>query len=1509
MIVALLLPVATSVADDYLPSSGYQSVGDTFFLLADSSFTSQEVAKVRLEAPGRDMRRFNTEEYGGVDIRLYKITEPMAFLRKQKNLHRITLAANYQGEGLSNTLSWLWDNWYGKSRRVMQSAFSGTVRKQVTDVLPELRVGNAILAPTVYDRQPQFAPLKQFPLLKQFRYPLWDAKPVQPPAEVSMEGASSEFTRTTPGNAYIPLGKLKPGLYLVEALLGSYRATTMVFVSDSVVMSKIAHNEAFAWVADKNAGHAVANATVLWSDGMGVLSSGVTQSDGALRLSHVAPERSYLFGQDAQGGVFVSENFYYDSEIYDTKVYIYTDRPLYRPGDNVEIKILARDYKNARDSVAPAAGKMKLTVIDANGMPVQAMDLVMDPRTGADTSFRLAKTATAGGYEIQLQYGESLYSSAFRVASYLKPPFEVSMLLNKSNYHAGEPVSGTIELHYPDGRPVANAHVSLNLYSQQLSMVGNELQYQGKFPVSLQSSDFTSNEQGQVALNLPAAEKPSRYLLTVSASDGEAFRVKASKEILIERDAAHYQIQAAQQFSMVNQSVLFHYRSREASAVKPASYEWLRLEDQYVESAPLPASSSDSFSVTFRQPGTYNLMLKSESGMILGAISHSVSGNDVHSTIGTVDIVLDQPRYQPGDVAKALITFPEPVSEALLTLERDNVEASALLSKGADWLSLTRISDTQYLASIPVKGNFAPNLTFSVLYTRHGQYSFQNAGISVAIPKIDVTVRTDKMRYQPGDIVNVTVATTVQGKPVSAHVTAGVVDEMIYALQPEIAPTIEQFFNHPRRNNVRTSSSLSFISYDQALSGMPGTPGRANYSARSVKVLERARRENVDTAAWEPTLTTNAQGVTTFSFRMPDSLTRWRLTARAQNDAGLVGETKQYITSDKPVYLKWSGPRLFRRGDKPTLGVFIFNQQATHQQVELYANYAGNELHQNVTLRQGANYVALPTTPLENGIWEGEIRQNGKTLDALSVNVQLVDENWSEATNAAIALSEGENPLYLPPTASHISLRFTNTPRALYQSILDNLLDEPYGGVLNTASRLLPLGVAWPQLQKGDAQDVAGLRAAIQNNRLRLIQMAGPGARFTWWGEDGEGDAFITAYAYYADWYASQALGLTLPDDHWSRMLELYSQQADSMPLLQRALVLTFADDMHLPVLTLAQGVEASFAQDINIDEMNIPATDSLVMAEPSSALGDAVARVLIYQLLQQHGHQLDAHEQLMLQKSQTLIDTSEQPFAQAALLRKATSNGEQIQTLLRRIAPNQPGLERALSLVWLSGALKNSAPVSGPVVQSANWRRQTDLDGTPYWQWQGAGVPDSVTVSGVDDAADALVTLTLPQGEPAPGNKVAKVEIHHQLLRLVPEDEELTFHLEPVNDGNVTSDALYLDRVTLTATGDAPLAWGEAQVPLPPGADIESTTWGIKIRQGHQAEDETVSLTKENHESGVLHYMIPVKSLQGERTFSHLVRFSQKGTFTLPPIRYQQTYAPQNVVYEAGGVKTLQVR
>ena len=130
----------------------------------------------------------------------------------------------------------------------------------------------------------------------------------------------------------------------------------------------------------------------------------------------------------------------------------------------------------------------------------------------------------------------------------------------------------------------------------------------------------------------------------------------------------------------------------------------------------------------------------------------------------------------------------------------------------------------------------------------------------------------------------------------------------------------------------------------------------------------------------------------------------------------------------------------------------------------------------------------------------------------------------------------------------------------------------PYGGVEQTASRLLPLSIAYPTLAS-NPRIRDRLRLIMQNSRLRLVQMAGPSASFTWWGMDGEPDAFLTAYAYYADWHASKALDLSLPPEHWQRVLEVYAKQAKNTPLLQRALILSFAKQMQLPVNTLLSGL------------------------------------------------------------------------------------------------------------------------------------------------------------------------------------------------------------------------------------------------------------------------------------------------------------------------------------------------
>ncbi|OPK08518.1 alpha-2-macroglobulin [Pseudomonas sp. VI4.1] len=1499
LLLVWVLPFSVVNAEDTVEPSGYKPVaGESFFLLADSRFASDEQAMVRLEAPGRDYRRFRMEPYGGADIRVYRIDKPLDFLKRQKNLHRVVSDGQFKGEGLSNTLAYLWDNWCRKSRRVMQRAFSYESRKQVTEEVPELKMGTAIAAPTPYDAQPQFALIPGLPVISQFRYPLWQAKPIQPPAGVNLAGSSSEFVSVAPGNVYIPLGNLKPGLYLVEALIGKYRATTMVFVSNTVAVSKIAGDELLVWAARKHQGSSVPKVNVLWTDGLGVMSSGATDADGLLRLKHVSPERSFVIGEDEEGGVFVSENFYYDSEIYDTKLYAFTDRPLYRPGDWVSLKIVGREFKNARDSVQPTAADVNVTVLDATGTALQSLALKLDSKAGTQGRFQLPDNAVAGGYELRFSYKDQAYSSAFRVAEYIKPHFEISLNLAKQDYRTGEPVKGSLVLLYPDGKPVANAKLSLSLRAQQLSMVDNELQYLGQFPVELTSTELTTDAKGNATLDLPAAEKPSRYMLTVFASDGAAYRVKTTKEILIDRGAASFSLSAPQRFSAVGDKVAFSYLnvggSEQGKAVTPSSYGWVRLEDQSTGEGQLVATDK-GFTLAFERAGTYNLTLKDDQGRVIGATGHSVTGEGVKAVPGTVEIVLDKPQYKAGDEALALITFPEPVSDALLSLERDKVEATALLSKGDDWLQVEKLSETQYRARIPVKDSFAPNLTFSVLYTKSGQYSFQNAGIKVIAPQIDVAIATDKESYQPGDTVSVDLTTEFDGKPIPAHLTVSVVDEMVYALQPEVAPSIDQFFYHPRRNNVRTSASLSFISYDVALPGSPGAPGKANRSERGVKVLERPRREDVDTAAWQPELLTDANGKTRFTFKMPDSLTRWRITARAIADDGQVGQKKQFVRSEKPLYLKWSGPSRFRRGDKPDLGVFAFSQGEQPVAAELVIHYGGTEQRVPVTLNNGINYVALPAFELANGEWAAELVQDGKTADALAVRLTTTGEGWQVIQSQSLDVASGDTPLALPADATDIRLRLDDSAQALFRSALDDLLSYPYGGVEQTASRLLPLSIAYPTLSS-NPRIRDRLRLIMQNSRLRLVQMAGPSASFTWWGMDGEPDAFLTAYAYYADWHASKALALSLPPEHWQRVLEVYAKQAKNTPLLQRALIVSFAKQMQLPVNTLLSGLMDDLANAGEGHAANLmeDGEDSIVMSDPDSALGLASARVLTASLARQAKVDMPQAFTRQLADAQQRLDVSSQPFAEALNLSLKTFDQAHAHALLQRLLPRQSTLERALALTWLQHSIEQASPAVA-LKPGDGWKPEQGATGEVYWTWQGASsVPALLSLDG---AQERPVRAALSYQTLQPPVEPSAVTITRRLSRLVPGDEAFNFKLEAVGNKPLSSDSLYLDEVIITSKAAQPLRYGMLEVPLPPGADVERTTWGIKLIG--KAGTEPTALEKARFEPGQMAYAIPVDALSGELRLRHLVRFSQKGQFNLPPVRFTQVYAPQHQAQE----------
>jgi hypothetical protein len=303
---------------------------------------------------------------------------------------------------------------------------------------------------------------------------------------------------------------------------------------------------------------------------------------------------------------------------------------------------------------------------------------------------------------------------------------------------------------------------------------------------------------------------------------------------------------------------------------------------------------------------------------------------------------------------------------------------------------------------------------------------------------------------------------------------------------------------------------------------------------------------------------------------------------------------------------------------------------------------------------------------------------------------------------------------------------------------------------------------------------------------------------------------------------------------------------------------------------------------------------DSLVMSDPDSALGLAAARVLTASLAKQSKVTLPDAFNRQVPDAQQRLAVSSQPFAEALNLSLQAFDQAHAQQLLQRLLPQQSTLERALALSWLQHSIEQASPTIA-LAPGEGWKKNYGNTGEMYWTWQGATpVPAALSLTGTQERP---LRAALSYQTQQPAIDPMAVTITRRLSRLVPGDEAFEFKLEAVGTKPLSSDSLYLDEVIITSKAAKPLRYGMIEVPLPPGADVERTTWGIKLLG--KAGTEPTALEKARFEPGQLAYAIPVDALSGELRVRHLVRFSQKGQFNLPPVRFTQVYAPQHQAQE----------
>jgi hypothetical protein len=281
-----------------------------------------------------------------------------------------------------------------------------------------------------------------------------------------------------------PAPRPSPGFYLVNgsAPESEYLALSHVaLVADTVLTLKSSPTGLLIWATDAQTGQPVAGAAVVVYDMMTpdafwenpdmaltytppVLGTVTTDADGLAELTYSTPndrwDRAYaavLGGGDRFGFGYtgwsdgitpfafgVTANF--QPTAFTT--YLYTDRPVYRPGQPVYVRGIARSGAAAEPRFAPITSAVELpepavrvVILDENGTSVNSEILDLSPEGGFSLTYTLPADLPLGYYTVRAdvgdrgalmgtpptEYGTSTAAIGFGVLEYRAPEFEITL--------------------------------------------------------------------------------------------------------------------------------------------------------------------------------------------------------------------------------------------------------------------------------------------------------------------------------------------------------------------------------------------------------------------------------------------------------------------------------------------------------------------------------------------------------------------------------------------------------------------------------------------------------------------------------------------------------------------------------------------------------------------------------------------------------------------------------------------------------------------------------------------------------------------------------------------------------------------------------------------------------------------------------------------------------------------------------------------------------------------------
>ena len=1078
-----------------------------------------------------------------LEFRVYRIEDPVGFFEQLPQPHQFGGRAPLrQGQ---RTLIERVHEWKHSLRTAIRRALRGQFSESPSEHLglrqeappPDLKTGH---------NETHYA---EVPLLNSQQLVLSFQQPVR---------THSRWDRAT-----VNLGLKDTGIYLVEAVNGQLSAYSLVMISDLVLIDKPTTAGVVSFVVDRRTGQPVAGAAVSLLARDKRLGEAETNADGIAELPYnaaavddlrVVARRGKSYAVNALSGMGSSERGLWTG-------YAYTDRPIYRPGHTVHFRAIVRLHGVDGYSI-PAGKTVQVTVADPEQKQVYRKTLTIGPTGSIHDELTLPAAAALGGYFIEIKSGDNyIGSERFDVQEYKKPEYDVKVIPARDRVVQGETTQVTIESHYFFGEPVSGAKVTYTLFRMNYyfplwydpdeengEQAGGEGD-SGEPGDQVQQTEGRLGADGRLTFDVPTPVSRHKtdwaYRIEARVTDqgnreisGEGWLVTTYGSYALHATPDRFFYQPGSQSSFTVEARDYDNKPV-AARVHVELLRWdSRNPNRTVAVTASDVDTGPEGSATLqmtipRQAGEYRVKVSAHTPegrdiedyeylWISGNAAFDAGGAEAHD----IKIVTDKKTYRAGDTAHLLILTGAPGSTVLVSVEGRDLRQYKVL----------RSSDATVSYDVPVAVNDEPGITVAATFVRNG--SAYSGTKYIKVPpeqhKLNVKLATDNPQYQPGQTAEYTIeATTTDGAPAPrAEFSLGVVDEAIYAIQPDYTGDIVNAFFGREWNRIYTATSLEYWFEGEAgkrrmrLAALR-PPSRLAQLKPERLVLPKVRKVFPDTAFWAADVTTGADGRARARVDFPDSLTTWRATARGATPETKVGSATLKTIVRKNLIVRLAVPRFFVQGDEVVVSALVHNYLASTKRARVSLDVSGLDV-----LESGAQDIEIPSRGEVKLDWRVRARQvrsatvTGKALtdeesDAIEMDLPVNIPGIAMARSRGGVLNAGGTAAFelafpdkVQPGSRSLSVRLSPSIAGSLFGALDYLTSFPYGCVEQTMSSFLPniaVQAAVKDLGIKTDIDAAALQTKIRAGLDRLYGFQHPDGGWGWWETD-DSHPFMTAY-------------------------------------------------------------------------------------------------------------------------------------------------------------------------------------------------------------------------------------------------------------------------------------------------------------------------------------------------------------------------------------------------------------